>query len=65
MLTSNNIQILGPWITDHLNPNLQIRKRIERARTTLLSYSDSIITTKLRFVKCYVYNVLLYKVEAF
>jgi Reverse transcriptase (RNA-dependent DNA polymerase). len=61
---------LGCWLTDNLDPDLEIRTRIEMARATFLKMKTLLadrslrITTRLRFVKCYVYSVLLYGVEA-
>ncbi|CAG9834914.1 unnamed protein product, partial [Diabrotica balteata] len=60
---------LGSWITEDLDPNIEIRSRIEQARTaftnmrTFLSNSSLNLTLRYRFVKCYIYSILLYGVE--
>ncbi|CAG9828609.1 unnamed protein product, partial [Diabrotica balteata] len=60
---------LGSWITEDLDPDIKIRSRIEQARTaftnmrTLLSNSSLNLMLRYRFVKCYIYSILLYGVE--
>ncbi|VEN57771.1 unnamed protein product [Callosobruchus maculatus] len=61
---------LGTWITNNLDPEVEIRSRIEQARATfnlmrsLLCSSTLNLKLRYRFVKCYVYSVLLYGCEA-
>lgn len=60
---------LGSWITEDLDPDTEIRCRIEQARATfmnmreLLSNKSLDLMLRYRFVKCYIYSVLLYGVE--
>lgn len=60
---------LGSWITEDLDPDTEIRSRIEQARAiftnmrTLLSNQSLSLRLRYRFVKGYVYSVLLYGVE--
>ena len=60
---------LGSWITEDLEPDTEIRSRIEQARAiftnmrTLLSNQSLSLRLRYRFVKGYVYSVLLYGVE--
>lgn len=60
---------LGSWITEDLDPDTEIRCRIEQARAafinmrTLLSSQSLNLQLRYRFIKCYVYSVLLYGVE--
>lgn len=60
---------LGTWITQDLNPDTEIRARIEQARSVfnrlrpLLCNQTLKLKSRLRFVRCYVYSVLLYGCE--
>lgn len=57
-------------VDDQWNPELEIRCRIEQARTTFLKLRKFLTNRKLdfklryRMVKCYVWSVLLYEAEA-
>lgn len=61
---------LGSWITKDLDPEVEIRARIEYARSAfmkmkgLLSNSALSLKIRYRFVKTYIYSILLYGVES-
>ena len=61
---------LGTWISNNLDPEVEIRSRIEQARATfnrmrsLLCNSTLSLGLRCRFTKCYVHSVLLYGCEA-
>ena len=65
----SKFRYLGSWITEDLDLDIEIRSRIEQARPafnnmrTLLSNSGLNLTLRYRFVKCYIYSILLYGVE--
>lgn len=65
----NKFKYLGSWIEESLDPDAEVRSRIEQARTTFLNMRNLLTNQQLklglryRFVKCYVYSVLLYGVE--
>lgn len=65
----SKFKYLGCWITDDLNPDTEIICRIEQARKTflnmrkLLTNKSLSLTLRYRFVKGYVYAVLLYGTE--
>ena len=60
---------LGCWITENLDPDLEIRTRIEMARSVFLRLRNFLsdqglsLESRFRFVKCYIYSVLLYGME--
>lgn len=66
----DNFVYLGSVLNAHWDHTVEIKSRIEIARSTftkmrpLLCCGDLSLTTKLRIVKCYVYSVLLYGAEA-
>lgn len=61
---------LGTWISNKLDPDVEIRSRIEQARATfnlmrsLLCNSTLSLSLRYRFVKCYIHSVLMYGCEA-
>lgn len=61
---------LGTWISNNLDPEIEIRSRIEQARATFnvmrsfLCNPALTLSLRYRFVKCYVHSVLLYGCEA-
>lgn len=67
----SKFRYLGSWLTEDLDPDVEIRSRIEQARVTfmnmraLLSNNSLNLALRYRFVKCYFtfYSVLLYGVE--
>lgn len=60
---------LGSWITQNLDPDTEIRARIENTRATfvrmkkLLTNTTLSLDTRYRFVKTYIYSILLYGTE--
>lgn len=65
----NKFKYLGCWIDSSLNPELEVRSRIEQARKSfvkikkLLCDSRIKLETRLRLSKCYVWSTLLYAAE--
>lgn len=61
---------LGCLVTNRWDPEVEIRSRIEQARSTFLKLkkfltnNDLSFQLRYRMVKCYVWSVLLYGVEA-
>lgn len=61
---------LGCWITNDLNPEVEIRARIEMARAAFLRMKQLLVDstlslgTRCRFIQVYIYPVLLYGMEA-
>lgn len=61
---------LGCWVTQDLDPETEIRARIENARATFVRMKTFLTNTTLsldaryRFVKSYIYSVLLYGTES-
>lgn len=60
---------LGSWITKDLDPEVEIRSRIEHARSAFLKMKNLLTNPTLsldiryRFVKTYIFSILLYGVE--
>lgn len=60
---------LGCWLTEDLDPDLEVQTRIEIARTTFMNMQKLLtnrslnLTTRYRFVQCYIFSTLLYGVE--
>lgn len=65
----NKFKYLGTWINSDLEPDVEIRARIEQSRATFnlmkpfLCNSTLSLRIRYRFVKCYIYSVLLYGSE--
>lgn len=61
---------LGCWVTQNLEPETEIRARIENARATFvrmktfLTNATLSLDTRHRFVKSYIFSVLLYGTES-
>ena len=61
---------LGCWINQDINPEMEIRARIEQARTTFLNMRrfmcdrNMSLSIRYRMVKAYVHSTLLYGMEA-
>lgn len=61
---------LGSYITEDLNPDTEIKCRIEAARTAFFAMKSLFcnkfldISLRQRMVKCYIWSVLLYGVES-
>lgn len=66
----NKIQYLGCWINNKLDPEQEIKCRIEQARTTFLRLRGLLcdphlnLHLRIRLLKCYVWSVLLYGAES-
>lgn len=66
----NQFKYLGSIITESLEPDIEIKSRIEIARTTfkrmrsLFCNKDLNLKLRQRMVRCYVWSVLLYGVES-
>lgn len=66
----SKFRYLGSWISEDLNPDVEIRARIEMARANFLKMRNLLCDKRLnihiryRFVKCYVHSTLLYGAEA-
>lgn len=64
-----NFKYLGVLLNDQWDASKEIRCRIEMARDAFFKYSkvltshDISLATKSRFIKCYVWSVLLYAAE--
>ena len=61
---------LGSWICEDLNPEIEIRSRIEQARANFIKMRNLLtdrtlnLNIRFNFVRCYVHSTLLYGVEA-
>ncbi|CAG9834829.1 unnamed protein product [Diabrotica balteata] len=61
---------LGCWITKDIDPDIEIKSRIEQARNVFLKmkqmFTSQTLNLKIRYRmrKCYVYSTLLYEMEA-
>lgn len=66
----SKFRYLGSWISEDLNPDIEIRARIEMARSNFLKLRNLLCDKRLNihikdnFVKCYVLSTLLYGVES-
>lgn len=66
----NKFKYLGCWITEDLNPDVEIRARIEYARGVftkmkrLFCNRELTLVTRYRMIRCYIYSGLLYGMEA-
>lgn len=66
----NSFKYLGCLITEDLDPDREVKCRIESARTTFNKmksfFCDDNLSLKLRLrmIRCYVWPILLYEVEA-
>lgn len=66
----SKFKYLGCWIDDSLDPDTEIKARIEQARSIFikmrpfLSAKNLNLKLRYRMAKCYVYSVLLYGMEA-
>ena len=66
----NKFRYLGCWITSDLNPETEIRCRIESARSAflrmkrLLTNPTISLHIRYRFVKAYIYSIVLYGTES-
>lgn len=66
----HKFKYLGCWITRDLNPETEIRCRIENARSAFLKMNKLLtnptlsLNIRYRFVKAYIYSILLYGSEA-
>lgn len=66
----NKIKYLGCWINDQWNPDQEIKTRIECARSGFVKMQKFLcnrqlnLNLRIRMVKCYVWSILLYGVEA-
>ena len=65
----NKFKYLGVWLSENWSSDFEIKCRIEQARQAFLrlkrvfACSDFDLELRLRFMKCYVWSVLLYGVE--
>lgn len=65
----NHFKYLGCWINDKLDPDEEIKTRIQLARgafvrlKSILCNSQLNLHLRIKFLKCYVYPVLLYGCE--
>lgn len=65
----SKFKYLGTWLFEDWASDKEVKCRIEQARQTFLNFkniltcSDFDIKLRIRFVKCYVWSVLLYGVE--
>ena len=63
------IKYLGTWLCEDWMSDVEIKCRIEMARSTFIKFrnvltnSDFDLQMRLRFVKCYIWSVLLYGME--
>jgi len=61
---------IGSWISEDLNPEIEIRSRIKQARANFIKMRNLLndrtlnLNIRFNFVRCYVYSTLLYEVEA-
>lgn len=66
----NSFKYLGCWLHEEWDSDKEIKCRIEMARNAFCKYKkilnnrDININLRLRFVKCYVWSVLLYGMES-
>lgn len=66
----SKFRYLGSWISEDLNPVIEIRARIEMARSNFLKMRNLLCDKRLNihirdnFVKCYVLSTLLYGAES-
>lgn len=66
----SKFRYLGSWISEDLNPDIEIRARIEMARSNFLKLRNLLCDKRLNihikdnFVKCYVLSTLLYGAES-
>lgn len=67
---TNKYIYLGTIINDQWDPSQEVKCRIEKSRNvfikmaSVLKSRDLTLNTKMRLVRCYVFSVLLYGVEA-
>lgn len=65
----NKFKYLGVWLSEDWTSDIEVKSRIEQARQAFLglrrvfSCSDFDLGLRLRFLKCYVWSVLLYGME--
>ena len=66
----DKFKYLGCWLTKDLNPETEIRCRIENARSAFLKMKSLLtnptlsLNIRYRFVKAYIYSILLYGAES-
>lgn len=66
----NRFKYLGVWLIEDWTSDLEIRCRIENARNTFIKFERVLTNTDLnldlrvRFIKCYIWSVLLYGMES-
>ena len=68
--TVNSYTYLGTNLNDRWDHSTEIKQRIEKARIAFVKFAkifksrDLPLTTKIRLLRCYVFSILLYGVEA-
>jgi hypothetical protein len=66
----SNFKYLGCWLSDEWNSDKEIKCRIEMARSSFIKFKKVLcnssinITLRIRYLKCYVWSILIYGLEA-